>query len=240
MALWDHVADDEWNSTWSRDAAGETTLADRPLPSFLRNHINLPRSSNDNARSPLDGCPAYELDCLRHVFAPGLLRDAERRSREIGIGADQVLLHWGVIDEAAYIRRLSLHTGIEIEDLADVDRGECTFDDDGILSAATHGIIQFRAKGRLISAFAPRHLTARTICLLLERYPSVRPNLRLMTASTLQEFLTQRCGLLLADKAARGLTPQCRRRQAGEKVLTPGSACSAVVLSQLSHWCLHC
>ncbi len=206
MALWDHVGEDEPNSAWSRRDSRATAGVEPPIAAFLRSDVNPPRSSNDNRRSLFEDGPAYELDCLRHMLAPQLLRRAETRGRELGIGADQVLIHWGVLDEAAYLQRLSFHTGIEIEDFSGVDRDDCPLNDEEILSAATHGIIQFRATGRLISAFAPRRLTTRALCQLIEKYPAVKPNLRLMTASNLQQFLTRQCGPVLANKAARGLT----------------------------------
>ncbi len=200
MALWDHVGNDGTGSARFRsDPVAAARINPHPILAFLRSNADLPQSGNDNRRSPLEDGPAYELDCLRHVLAPRLLRAAEIRSRELGIGADQVLIHWGVIDEAAYLQRLSSHSGIEVEDFVGIDRGDCPLNDDGISSAATHGIIQLFLQGRLISAFAPRGLTARTLCRLLERYPAVRPNLRLMTAASLQQFLTRQCGSVLTQ-----------------------------------------
>src|ERR1051325_8528807 len=48
--------------------------------------------SNDNRRQVDDDGPADELDCLRGVLAPQVLRAAELRARELGTGADQVLI----------------------------------------------------------------------------------------------------------------------------------------------------
>ena len=101
MALWAHVGDDEPSSVWSRTDSPAIAGVDRPIPAFLLSNLNPPRSSNDNRRSLFEDGPAYELDCLRHMLAPQLLRSAELRGRELGIGADQVLIHWGVLDEAA-------------------------------------------------------------------------------------------------------------------------------------------
>src|SRR5882757_7865895 len=121
MALWDHVRN-------------EFVRSDRPP--FLRGGFGPPRSSNDNQRCVLDEGPADELDCLRRVLAPELLGAAETRARELGIGADRVLILWGVIDEEAYLRRLAFHTGIAIENFSEIDRGDSLLRDRHTLQAA--------------------------------------------------------------------------------------------------------
>ncbi len=47
--------------------------------------------------------PASELDCLRGILPVPLLHAAERRSRELNLGADQILIQWGVITEETYV-----------------------------------------------------------------------------------------------------------------------------------------
>ena len=91
---------------------------------FLRGSFGAPRWSNDNQRWVSDEGPAHELDCLRRVLAPQLLRAAETRARELGIGADRVLILWGVIDEQAYLERLAFHTGIAIENFSQIGQGD--------------------------------------------------------------------------------------------------------------------
>ncbi|MFX5476605.1 hypothetical protein ABTD55_22055, partial [Acinetobacter baumannii] len=85
--------------------------------------------------------PAVELDCLRHMLAPSLLAAAEQRSKEIGVGADRVLIQWGVIGEDAYLDQLALHTGLQIETLEDISRADCLLPDDGLHLCARHGIL---------------------------------------------------------------------------------------------------
>src|SRR6195952_5665481 len=129
MALWDHVRN-------------EFAHGDRPA--FLRGGFGPPRSSNDNQRCVLDEGPADELDCLRRVLAPELLRAAEARARELGIGADQVLILWGVIDQEAYLKRLAFHTGIAIENFSKMGHGDSLLRDRHILQAAGFGLIRLR------------------------------------------------------------------------------------------------
>ena len=127
-------------------------------PTFLRGNFGPPRSSNDNQRYIIDEGPADELDCLRRVLAPELLRAAEARARQLGIGADQVLIQQGVIGEEAYLRRLAFHTGIAIENFSEIVRGDSSLRDRHILQAAELGLIRLWRNGRLIWTLAPRHL----------------------------------------------------------------------------------
>src|SRR3954451_15486228 len=122
MAPWDHVRNGERNPASLRRHAAR--FARRERPAFLRENFGPPRSSNDNRRHVLEEGPADELDCLRRVLAPELLRTAEMRARELGIGADQVLIREGVIDEEAYLQQLAFHTGIAIENFSEIGRGD--------------------------------------------------------------------------------------------------------------------
>ena len=72
------------------DDAARTMWPDGPA--FLRGLFDLPRSGNDNRPEAFDEEPADELDCLQRVLPAQLLRDAEAGARELGTGADQVLI----------------------------------------------------------------------------------------------------------------------------------------------------
>src|ERR1700709_418142 len=146
MALWDHARNGGPRPARLRRDAASFAWSDGPA--FLRGNLGPPRSSNDNQRYGLDEGPADELDCLRRVLAPELLSAAEARARELGIGADQVLILWGVIDEEAYLRRLAFHTGIAIENFSEIGRGGCLLRDHQILQAAEFGLIPLRRNGR--------------------------------------------------------------------------------------------
>ena len=90
MALSDHVRNRTKDFGPQRRARG-FAQADRPPFRF----------SNDNHPCLDEDGPAEELDCLRGVLPSQVLRAAELRARELGIGADQVLIRQGVIDEDA-------------------------------------------------------------------------------------------------------------------------------------------
>src|SRR4051812_15366560 len=174
-------------------------------PAFLRGGFGPPRFVNDNQRPVFDEAPAYELDCLRRVLAPELLRAAEARARELGVGADRVLIQWGVIDEEAYLRRLAFHTGFAIESFADIERRDSPLHDHQIADAATLGLIPLRQHGRLVWALAPRRLTARTLCRLAAQRPDLTERIRLTSSSHLDQFLLHQADDVLGRAAADGL-----------------------------------
>jgi cellulose synthase/poly-beta-1,6-N-acetylglucosamine synthase-like glycosyltransferase len=197
MALWDHVRN-------------EFARIDRPA--FLRGGFGPPRSVNDNLRRVFDDGPVDELDCLRRVLAPELLRAAEARARELGIGADQVLIQQGVIDEDAYLQRLAFHTGITIENFSEIGRRGSLLYDRQILQAAEFGLIRLRRNGRLI--LAPRHLAARRLCRLVAKYPDLTDWLRLASSSRLHQFLLHQTNDVLGRTAANGLRRRFPRMSA--------------------------
>jgi cellulose synthase/poly-beta-1,6-N-acetylglucosamine synthase-like glycosyltransferase len=203
MALWDHVRDGERNPAEPRRDAAHFAWSDGPA--FLRSSLGPPRSSNDNQRYVLEEGPADELDCLRRVLAPELLRAAEARARELGIGADRVLILWGVIDEEAYLQRLAFHTGIAIENFSEIGRGDSLPRDRQILQAAELGLIEGRRNGRLMWTLAPRHLAARTLCRLVAKYPDLTEWLRLASSQHLHQFLLHQTDDVLGRAAANGL-----------------------------------
>jgi cellulose synthase/poly-beta-1,6-N-acetylglucosamine synthase-like glycosyltransferase len=203
MALGDHVRNDKTGPAWPRRDAAHSAWSDRPA--FLRAGFGPPRSSNDNQRHVLDEGPADELDCLRRVLAPELLRAAEARARKLGIGADQVLIQQGVIDEEGYLRRLAFHTGIATENFSEIGRRDIPLRDLQILRTAELALIPLWRAGRLIWTLAPQHLAARTLCQLAADRPDLTARLRLASTSHLHQFLLHQTDGVLGRAAANGL-----------------------------------
>jgi hypothetical protein len=177
----------------------------RNFTGHLAGLLGFPPSQNDNRPAYREPGPAVELNCLRDAFAPSLLAAAERRSDEVGVGADRVLILWGVISEGAYLDHLAAYAGLGIETLADIRRNDCALPDAQIHLVARHGILPIRAQGELVYVSAPRGYTARRIVRLLARYPSLRTRLRLTSTTHLNEFLEVQSGDTLAQIAAGGL-----------------------------------
>jgi cellulose synthase/poly-beta-1,6-N-acetylglucosamine synthase-like glycosyltransferase len=167
-------------------------------------------SENDNRGNeyrerPDDPDRPVELDCLRTVLAASVLKAAEARSREVGSGADQVLIRRGVIDETAYLSRLADHTGIALETLCDDARRSFPLLDHQISQAAVHGLLPLRQNGRLIWAVAPRGTTARMLTRLMRQFPALADRLRLVTTRDFNQFLLQHGGETLARRATDAL-----------------------------------
>lgn len=163
------------------------------------------RFSNDNHPCLDDDGPAEELDCLRGVLPSQVLRAAELRARELGTGADQVLIRQGVIDEDAWLRRLSSWTGLGIETFAGTGRDDLPLSDARIAIAAGLGLLPVRRDGRVDLTLAPRRLAARNLCRLVRRYPELIETLRLTSTSRLDQFLLHQTGDVLGRGAAYGL-----------------------------------
>jgi cellulose synthase/poly-beta-1,6-N-acetylglucosamine synthase-like glycosyltransferase len=195
MALSDHVGDGKPSAVLWPQGAARFAQARRPRP----------RYSNDNQLSIGDQDPADELDCLRGVFAPALLRAAELRAGELGIGADQVLIRQGVIDEHSYLQRLAVHTGIGIETFAAIDRSDLPLSDRQIAQAAELGLLASTRDDRLVWTAAPRRLAARSLCRFATRYPHLVASLRLTLSSRLDQFLLHQTDGALGLAATNGL-----------------------------------
>jgi hypothetical protein len=207
MAMSDHVGRDEAHNPTSRRNA-DATIA-RQWTAWLLRHSRLTPVGNDN----LDGAPhrvaplsfdseaAVELECLRDMLPPELLDAARRRSKKLGIGADQVLISRGVIDEEAYLGRLALHLGIRREGFAEVARRDVDLSDQQIRFAAEHGIVPLRQNGELTWVLALRSLTARELCQRVARDPAQRRRTRLASTHSMHRFLLQQGGEALAEQA---------------------------------------
>ena len=220
MALWDHVRDGETKPARLRRHAAHFAWSDGPT--FLRGNFGPPRSSNDNQPHIIDEGPADELDCLRRVLAPELLRAAEARARELGIGADQVLIQQGVIGEEAYLQRLAFHTGIAIENFSEIARGDSPLRDRQILQAAELGLIRLLRDGRLIWTLAPRHLAARTLCRLVATYPDLTERLRLASSSHLHQFLLHQTDDVLGRSRRQWSAPTAFRKMSAAPAAVEG------------------
>ena len=181
MAVGDHVQGPAGAPVFAKRGVRGDRVPPRPLPHFLAEMYGLPSSdidppaSSSNDTQPYDEGPASELDCLRQVLAAPLLIAAEARSREVGIGADRVLIQWGVIDEAAYLQWLSRHTGIPLAERQELADADIRLHEPHLPHAAEHGLLPLRRDGELLWGIAPRGFSARHICRLSVAYPDMAP-----------------------------------------------------------------
>jgi cellulose synthase/poly-beta-1,6-N-acetylglucosamine synthase-like glycosyltransferase len=160
---------------------------------------------NDNRTQDFEfdhGAP--ELACLRGVVAPDVLRAAAHRARELDIGAEQVLIHAGAIDEEAYLQRLAAQLGIRFDRLAGHHDG-AVLGAVQIAQAAATGIMPLRAGGALSFVIAPRRFGARGLAELAARSAPLDARLQLTTTRCFNALLARHGGAALAERAAHGL-----------------------------------
>lgn len=146
-----------------------------------------------------------ELDCLRGILADEVLDMAAQRSREVGIGADQVLIRWGEIEESTYLDHLASFCGIERARLEYIDRYDCPLRDDQLLFAALHRILPIYKNGRLLYVKTPEGYAARRISELSIRYEEAAKRICLATRAEFDSFLIRHAEIALARTAADGL-----------------------------------
>ncbi len=147
----------------------------------------------------------FELDCLRGVIAPDLLAAAARRSHAVGVGADQVLIQWGVIDEDVYLRHLAAHCGTQIESFARIRRADCPLSDAQLHFAGRYGLIPILRDGGHVYIQIPTGLSARRISELAAKYPAAAAQLRLASRRDFDRFVVRHAGEAIAHDAAEGL-----------------------------------
>jgi cellulose synthase/poly-beta-1,6-N-acetylglucosamine synthase-like glycosyltransferase len=165
-----------------------------------------------------------ELKCLHGVLPVAVLRSAERRSRALNIGADQVLIHDGSITEIAYIRNLARHLGISVDDLSDASRGHCPLATDDLPQVAQSGILPLRRGETFAWVIAPRAFTARQLTRFAGTYSELLGKVRLTTRHHLHQFLTQQAGDILSEIAAGQLRQQRPVMSASAPATTPPRA----------------
>ncbi|MDR6657567.1 hypothetical protein J2W51_000109 [Tardiphaga robiniae] len=176
-------------------------LRSPPLPIGRMTSFPMPERDGSDRRAE----PASELDCLRGILPVPLLHAAERRSRELNLGADQILIQWGVITEETYVAHLARHLGIGFDDLSTVGRAHCPLADADLPEIAEFGILPLQKNDTLNWVVAPRAFTARRLTRFSTTYPSLIARIRLTTRRHLHQYLTEQTGDALSDIAAEGL-----------------------------------
>ncbi|SNT57576.1 Glycosyltransferase, catalytic subunit of cellulose synthase and poly-beta-1,6-N-acetylglucosamine synthase [Tardiphaga sp. OK246] len=176
-------------------------LRSPPLPIGRMTSFPMPERDGSDRRAE----PASELDCLRGILPVPLLHAAERRSRELNLGADQVLIQWGVISEEKYVAHLARHLSIDFDDLSTVGRAHCPLADADLPGIAEFGILPLQEDDTLNWIVTPRAFTARRLMRFSTTYPSLIARIQLTTRRHLHQYLTEQTGDALSDIAAEGL-----------------------------------
>jgi glycosyltransferase XagB len=173
---------------------------------------------------PLKACP--ELDCVRHRIPVAVLAAAERRAREIGLGADRVLVAAGILTEEDYLRALAASAGLPFETLDWVPRSDCPLDDARLVEAATAGLLPLRTPAGLALVVAPRAMAARRIWQMVGRSEELPQRIRLTSTARLRDYILRHGATALGVKAAGDLL--ARRPHLSAAAIRPRTAMVAL------------
>lgn len=157
-------------------------------------------------RQPLTPFP--ELDCIRHLLPVGVVAEAERRAREVGVGADRALISAGAMSEHDYIAALARHLGVPFETLEKTPREICPHDDERLLAAPAAGLLPLKKSAGLNIVVVPQRHGARRLC-MMNRAGDLPARLSLTTSGGLQRFVDRHC----ADAIAHHASDQLKIRQ---------------------------
>ena len=155
------------------------------------------------ARAPVLA-PFPELDCLRRRLPVGVIAAAERRAREIDVGAERVLIASGAISEQDYVTSLAASLAVPIAPLRDVARADCPVGDDRLVAAAATGMLPVFIGGELALVVAPRNDAARMLS-ALARIGQLPERLMLTSTASLQHFIERHAADAIGRNAADAL-----------------------------------
>ena len=87
---------------------------------------------------------------------PSVAAIAELRAAEAGVGADRVLITWGVISEETYVAALAASLGMVFEPLFNTSREHCPLPDEQLIEAANTGMLPLSDRNGVKFVVAPR------------------------------------------------------------------------------------
>jgi cellulose synthase/poly-beta-1,6-N-acetylglucosamine synthase-like glycosyltransferase len=148
-------------------------------------------------------CP--EIDCIRHLLPQPIIAAAEQRARQIGLGAERVLICADAITEDGYLAALARSLGTKYQPLDRTPRSDCPLNDDELIQAAAAGLMPLYCDGHLTWIIAPRNLTARRLADPQLRPPEWLRPFRLTSSGQLQRFVTRHTQRTLGERATNGL-----------------------------------
>ena len=136
-------------------------------------------------RAPRSGNP--EIDCIRQP--PAILAVAEQRAAEADVGADRVLIAWGVVSEETYVTALAASLGMPLEPLSRAARWQCPLSEPALVEAANTGMMPLMGRDELCFVVAPRLIDSRRLIALAASGSEPTRRLRLTTAAWLRGFV---------------------------------------------------
>jgi hypothetical protein len=182
------------------------------IPSLVPEHW-----PSDSSRHPPFSQPSRcpEIDCVRHLLPAHLVSKAEARAIATGVGADNVLITWGVLSEETYVAALSTHLGLEFEPLFSTPRRQCPLSDDELIHAATTGMLHLQDRDGSRFVVAPRLVDSRRLVAAATSGNELARSIRLTSTARLRNFVARHSAVAIEHRAAEALRDEHPELSAG-------------------------
>jgi hypothetical protein len=168
----------------------------------------LPRESPQLPRCP-------EIDCVRHLVPPSLAAIAELRAAEAGVGADRVLITWGVISEETYVAALAASLGMVFEPLFNTPREHCPLSDDDLIEAANTGMLPLSDRNGVKFVVAPRLVDSRRLVAVATSGTEMARRIRMTSTARLHNFVARHSADAIEHRAVEALRTRHPELSAG-------------------------
>jgi hypothetical protein len=126
---------------------------------------------------------------------------AERRAAEIGVGADRVLITWGVISEETFVSALAASLGMEFEPLFNTSREHCPLADDQFIEAANTGMLPLADQYGVRFVVAPRLVDSRRMVELAMSGHEMATRIRVTSTARLHAFVARHSARAIEHRA---------------------------------------
>jgi len=169
------------------------------VPKLARNSIE----SLQPSRHPHPRC--IEIDCVRHLIPPAILKIAAQRAIEADVGADRVLITWGILNEDTYVAALAASLNMAFEPLSRMPRRRCPLPDHQLVDAMKTGLLPLFSDDGLRFVVVPRLVDSRRLIALATAGGDLAWRLCLTSTAQLREFVTTHAARDIAHRAVNEL-----------------------------------
>ena len=116
------------------------------------------------------------------------------RAAEAGVGADCVLITWGVISEETYVAALAASLGMVFEPLFGTSREQCPLGDEALVDAANTGMLPLSDRNGVRIVVAPRLVDSRRLVAVATSGTDMARRIRMTSTARLHEFVARHSG----------------------------------------------
>jgi hypothetical protein len=182
------------------------------VPAFPQDQPDLPPHPRP-ATPSLPRCP--EIDCVRHLLPPSVIAIAELRAAEAGVGADRVLITWGLVSEETYVAALTASLGVEFEPLFNIPREQCPLSEEQLIEAANTGMLPLSDRNGVKIVVVPGLVDSRRLVAVARSGGELASRLRVTSATRLRDFVGRHSAHEIQRRAVDELRSRHRDLSAG-------------------------